>query len=142
VDIRFINNCNTQFVITKNYSAMANFHILQFIRTHAKVSVCCVFSGRVLVTASNNGYSFASRLKPTLNGGSLPTELFLLQLSSVKYLCMDRVENTVSSSTSILAFLSFAAGTCLASRCLETAVVYLFISQSLHSNRSTRYKIL
>jgi hypothetical protein len=52
---------------------------------------------------------------------------------------MDRVENTVSNSISIPACVSFAVGTCLPSRCLETALVYLLNSRSLHSNGSTRY---
>jgi hypothetical protein len=38
--------------------------------------------------------------------------------------------------------VSVAAGTCLASRCLETALLYLLISRSLHSNSSTRYNIV
>jgi hypothetical protein len=52
---------------------------------------------------------------------------------------MYRVENTVSNSTSIVASVSFAAGTCLPSLCLEAALVYLLISRSLQSNGSTRY---
>jgi hypothetical protein len=52
---------------------------------------------------------------------------------------MDRVENTVSKSTSIVSHRFVAAGTCLPCRCLEAALVYLFISRSLHSNSSTRY---
>jgi hypothetical protein len=50
--------------------------------------------------------------------------------------------NTVSSSTSIVASGSFAAGMCLPRRCLETALLYLPIWRSLHSNGSTRYNIL
>jgi hypothetical protein len=41
-----------------------------------------VFASSCLVTASNSGYSFTSGLKSSLNGGSLSTELFLLELSS------------------------------------------------------------
>jgi hypothetical protein len=52
---------------------------------------------------------------------------------------MDRVENTVCSSTSIVACVPVAAGRCLPSRCLETALVYLRISRSLHSNGPARY---
>jgi hypothetical protein len=44
-------------------------------------------------------------------------------------------------SSSILAFLSVAARTCLPSRCPETAVVYPPISQSSHSNGSTCYTV-
>jgi hypothetical protein len=49
-------------------------------------------------------------------------ELYLLQLSSLQSLCTDRVENTLSNSTSIVACVSVAAGTCLQSSCLETAI--------------------
>jgi hypothetical protein len=66
-------------------------------------------------------------------------ELFLLQLSSLQPLWTDWVENTVSSSTSIAACVFVAAGKCLPSRCLETVLVYLLISWSLHSNGSTCY---
>jgi hypothetical protein len=38
--------------------------------------------------------------------------------------------------------VSVAAGTCLQTRCLEMALVYLLISWSLLSNGSTRYNIL
>jgi hypothetical protein len=44
-------------------------------------------------------------------------------------------------SSSIVAFVSVAAGTYLPSRCSETALVYLPISPSLHSNGSTRYNM-
>jgi hypothetical protein len=57
-----------------------------------------------------------------VNGDSLPTELLLLQLSSLKPLCKDPAENTVSDSTSVVARVSVAAGTFLPSRCLVTAL--------------------
>jgi hypothetical protein len=52
-------------------------------------------------------------------GGTRPR----LQLSSLQLRCKDRVENTVSNSTSIIAFVSVAAGTCLPNSYLETNVV-------------------
>jgi hypothetical protein len=65
----------TQLVIKHNYGAITNFHTLQFSRAHAKpFPACSVFTRRLLATASNSDYS-------SLNNGSLPTELFLLQLS-------------------------------------------------------------
>jgi hypothetical protein len=103
---------------------------------------CSVFTRCFLVTASNNGYSSSSVLRFSLNGGSLQTELFFLQLSPLYLLCKDRIENTVSSSTHVVACIFFAAGTCLPSRFLEAALVYLVISRSLHSNGSTRYNNL
>jgi hypothetical protein len=62
--IRFIGHSDTQLVITLNYIAIASFHTLQ---NHA------VFTSSCLVTISNNGYSYASGLKSSLNSGSLPT---------------------------------------------------------------------
>jgi hypothetical protein len=55
----------------------------------------------------------------------------LPQLSFLYPLRTDRVENTVFNSTSIVARRFVAVGTCLLSRCLETALVYLLISRSL-----------
>jgi hypothetical protein len=79
LDVGFIDHFNTQFVITLNYSAIANLHTLQ---NHAKsFPVRGVFTSNCLVTASDYGCSSASGLKSSLNGSSLPTELFLLQLS-------------------------------------------------------------
>jgi hypothetical protein len=65
----------------------------------------------------------------------------LLQLSSLKPLCTDRVEINVSNNTSIVECVSVAAGTCLPRRCIETDLVYLLISWSLYSNGSTRYSL-
>jgi hypothetical protein len=36
LDIGFIDHFNTKLVITLNYSAMANFHTVQFTRAQAK----------------------------------------------------------------------------------------------------------
>jgi hypothetical protein len=44
-----------------------------------------------------------------------------------------------SYSTCIVACVSVAPGTCLPSRCLETTLIYLLISRSLHSKGSTCY---
>jgi hypothetical protein len=38
--------------------------------------------------------------------------------------------------------VSVDAVTCLRGRCLETALVYLLISRSLHSNGCTRYTMI
>jgi hypothetical protein len=67
-----------QAVTTNNYNTIADFHTLHITTTYTKsFPVCSVFIRRFRVTASNNGYSSASGLKSSLNGGSLPTELFL-----------------------------------------------------------------
>jgi hypothetical protein len=46
------------------------------------------------------------------------------------------------NSNSIAACVPTAMGTCLTSCCLETVLVYLLISWSLHSNSSTCYNII
>jgi hypothetical protein len=56
--IRFIEHLCTQFVTTSNCSAITNSHTLKFATVHNYVfSVCCVFTSRCLVTASNGGRS-------------------------------------------------------------------------------------
>jgi hypothetical protein len=58
--------------------------------THAKFFLArSVFTSSCLVTTSNNGYASASGLKSSLNGGSLPTELFL-SLSLILRLTVSR----------------------------------------------------
>jgi hypothetical protein len=55
-DVAFIVNFSTQLVITLNYRAIADFHILQITVTHAKsFPAHSVFTNSWLVTASNNG---------------------------------------------------------------------------------------
>jgi hypothetical protein len=67
LDIGFIDHFNTHLVITRDYSAIANFHTLQFTRAHAKsFPLRSVFTSNFLVTASINGYSSASVLKSSL----------------------------------------------------------------------------
>jgi hypothetical protein len=72
-----------QVATTNNYNTIADFHTLQISTAHAKSSqACTVFIRRFLVTSPSNDYS-SSVLKPSLNGGFLPTESFLRQLSSL-----------------------------------------------------------
>jgi hypothetical protein len=69
-----LTGCNT----------IADFHTLQITPAHAKsIPAGSVLTRRFLVTTSNNGCSLASGLKSSLNFGSLPTEQYLLQLSSL-----------------------------------------------------------
>jgi hypothetical protein len=76
LDAGFIENFNTQLIITLNYSAIANFYTLQIIREQAKsFPTRSVFTSSCLVTASNNGYSSASGLMSSLNRDSYLTEL-------------------------------------------------------------------
>jgi hypothetical protein len=63
-----------QVVTTNNYATVADFHTLQITTAHAiSFPACSVFARLFLVTISNNGYSSASVIKSSLNGGSLPT---------------------------------------------------------------------
>jgi hypothetical protein len=74
LDIGLIDHLRTQLGTTSNYSAVANVRTLQITTAHAKYyPTCYVSTGRFLVTASNSGDSSVSALKPSLNGGSLPT---------------------------------------------------------------------
>jgi hypothetical protein len=60
-----------------NNSTIAILHVLQINITHAKsFPACYIFSSRFLITASNNGDSSASALKPFLNGRSFQLHLF------------------------------------------------------------------
>jgi hypothetical protein len=69
LDIGFFGHFTTQLIITLDYSAFANLHTLQFTKAHAKsFPTRSVFTSSFLVTASNNDYSSASLLKPSLNG--------------------------------------------------------------------------
>jgi hypothetical protein len=53
-----------QVVTTNNCNTIATFHILEITTAHAKYfQACSVFTGRFLVTASNNNYFSASVLK-------------------------------------------------------------------------------
>jgi hypothetical protein len=85
--------------------------------------------------ASNKGYSSPSEIKSSLNHGSLQTD-YLAPIVLLYLLCMDQVENPISNSTTIVEHRFVAVEICLLSRCLETALVYLWL---LHSNGSTCY---
>jgi hypothetical protein len=77
LDIGFIDHFNTRLVTIFNYSSITNFHTLQITKSNAKsFPACGAFTSIFLVTASNNGYSSASRLMFSLYGGPLPTLTF------------------------------------------------------------------
>jgi hypothetical protein len=77
LDVGFTDHFTTQLEITLNYSAIADLLTSQITVTHAKSFLAHnVFTSSCLATASNNGYSSASGLSSSSNGGSLPTELF------------------------------------------------------------------
>jgi hypothetical protein len=97
LDIGIVDHFNTQLIITLNYSVIADLHTLQITVTHTLVfSVCYyTFPG----TASNSGYSLTSRLKSSLNDGSLPTVNSCSSCSPYN----PSARTTVSNSTSNVA---------------------------------------
>jgi hypothetical protein len=67
-------------VTTNNYNIIADLYTLQIATAHTKsFPACIVVTKRFLVTAYNNGYFSVCMLKSSLDGGSLPAEIFLLQ---------------------------------------------------------------
>jgi hypothetical protein len=137
LDIGFVDHFNTQFVSTLNYSTITNFHILQITAAHAKsFPACSVFTSSCLVTASNNDYSSASGLKSSLIGCSLQTAYSCSSCPPYNSSARTTVEDTISDSNSPpLLHIDCCHGNLFVyDRCLETALVYLLISWSLHSN--------
>jgi hypothetical protein len=79
LEIRFIDRLYTQFGTISNYSATADLYNSQIITQLSKsFPACCVLTSRSLV--SNSGDSWASALKSSLKGGSLPLAFFLYRL--------------------------------------------------------------
>jgi hypothetical protein len=74
LEIGFIGHFSTRLVTTLNYRAIADLHTLKITTAHAFFSVCCVFTIRSLVTATNSGDSWATALTSLLSG-EYPTNL-------------------------------------------------------------------
>jgi hypothetical protein len=78
-----------QIVITINYSAVANSHALQFTIARTKHSVCCIFTGCRLLTASNIVKSSAFLFTSLLAGDYLTIKSFIQlspRLTAISYL--------------------------------------------------------
>jgi hypothetical protein len=118
----YIDHLYTRLGTTSNYNATAKLHNSQMTTAPFKsFPACCIFTSRFLVTASNSGNSSASRAQ-VLSERRLPSNCLSFprkfpyrtnSVASVVFLitlCTDRVENTVSNSTAIIACLSVAAG--------------------------------
>jgi hypothetical protein len=119
LDTEFIEHFNTQLAITFNYSAIADFHALPIIPAHAKsFPACSVFTIRLLVTASNNGYSSASVLKSSLNGDSLPTTYSYSSCPPYNPSVRITVGTSVSNNSSIVVHGNLF----ICDRCPETAL--------------------
>jgi hypothetical protein len=94
---------STPLITTVNYSAIANFHNLQFIWAHAlSFPAHSVFTSSCLVTTPNNDYFSASVLKSSLNDGSLPTLQSCSNCPPYNISAEIIAEDTVSKSTSIV----------------------------------------
>jgi hypothetical protein len=67
LEIGFIDHFNTRLVTTLNYSAIADFNILQITTAHAKsFQSAAVPTSRSLVTASNSGDPSTAPTKSSL----------------------------------------------------------------------------
>jgi hypothetical protein len=140
----FIDHLYTQLGTTLNYSATANLNDSQITTAPAKAfPACCIFTSRSLTTASSSGDSSVLRAQvllsqPPVQNSTQLTELWrhffsasLLQSSTgldapVLFFISPRRgprrEHPISNSKSIVACVFVSAGTCLPSRCSETAV--------------------
>jgi hypothetical protein len=115
---RFTDHLYTRLGTTSNYSATANLHGSQI------ATACCVFNSRSLATASNIGDSSASRAQipssqPPLQNS---TELIAPTLQAIT-----SRHGPHRKRSSIVAFVSVGAGTCLPSRYPETGCIMPFI---------------
>jgi hypothetical protein len=82
LDIGFTDHLYAQLGTTNNCSAIANLHILQINRGHAKYfPTFHDFTSHSRITASNSRSFSAFVLKSSLNGGSVPTVSFLYKSS-------------------------------------------------------------
>jgi hypothetical protein len=140
----FIDHVYTRIGTTSSYSATAYLHNSQITTASARpFQAFCVFISSSLTTASNSRDSSASRAHSLRYRTHLSTDSNWLltgspQLSSLQPLCMDRVENIVSNSNSIVVFLFVAAGTCLPTSCLDRGCITPLFIRILHSNVCTR----
>jgi hypothetical protein len=133
---------HSRLVSASNYSEIAILHNSQFTTAPAKLfSTCCVFTSLSLATASNSGGSSASRAQVHSSQSNVQNWLGRPKCPPYNPLAQTMQKHPVSKSTSIVARRFIAAGTCLPSRCTETAPIYPTISRPLHSNSSTLYSI-
>jgi hypothetical protein len=133
----FIDQLYTRLVSTSNYSATANLHNSQITTAPAKplssLSSPAVPWQRPLTVQILQLHELKSSLH------RLP---YRTKLEPCPLFITSRHGPHRKHTSSIVAFGSVAAGTCLSSRCPETALVYPPISWSLQSNGSTRHNII
>jgi hypothetical protein len=131
----FIEYLYTQHGTTSTYNATVELHTFHITTALAKqIRACSVFTSRSLTTASSNGNSSASRPQVlssqppmqntaayrTLYGAQLPVNTTKLT-APTDLIIISRHGPHRKHRSSIVAFKSVAAGTCLSSCCLKTA---------------------
>jgi hypothetical protein len=101
----FIDHLYARPGTTSNYRATANLHSSQIIIA----TTCCVFTSRSLATASNSGSSSTSRAR------FLPSQSRVQNSSEIAspLLVTSRHGSRRQHRSSIVAFVSVTAGTCL-----------------------------
>jgi hypothetical protein len=124
---------------TSNYSATANLHNSQITTAPDKPFPACYLHQPLPGKGSKSGDSSASCAE--VLSSQTPVQNWLVRTNCLQYNSSARTtwKHPVSNSTSIVARRYVYAGTCLPSSFPETALVYLPISRSLHSNGFTRY---
>jgi hypothetical protein len=119
-----------QIVNTNHNDTIANFYSLQIITAHAKsFQSAAVSTIRCLVTASNSEDSSTTPSKSSLH--KFPYDrILIIDLSRLKYLGTDCVENTVHCFT-----LTVSVGTCLFAKALPSnGCVYMRVKNVLPSS--------
>jgi hypothetical protein len=124
---RFIDHL--QVVTTNNYNTIAISTIYSSLEHTVQCSQSVI--RRFLVTA------------PTMAISLAPAQVLSSQTDCLPYNSSARPmqKHPISNSTSIIARRFVAVGTCLPSRCPETALIHPLVSRSLHGNGSTHYSM-
>jgi hypothetical protein len=125
-------------------SATANLHNSQITTAPAKPFPACVFTSRSLATALTVVIIKLHALKFSLYRLLYRTDLvapIVLKITPGTDHVKTQLFHCCSPTVALLRICCLATGTCLLSRCSETALVYPPTSRSLYSNGSTRYSI-
>jgi hypothetical protein len=131
----FTENLYTQLGITSNYRATANLHNSQITTAPAKrFPDCCAFTSRSLATAFKSGDSSTSRAQIL---SSQPSAQNSTELTAPTVLVItSRHGQHRKHSSSIVAFVSVAAGTCLPNCCPEMGCATPFVKNLLPYQRA------
>jgi hypothetical protein len=119
----FIDHLYTQFGTISNYSTIAYLHNSQITTAPSKpFPACCVFISHSLATASNKGESSASCAQVLSSQPPMQNSTKLIAPTVLVVTSRHRPHRKHCSSIAASVFV--AIGTCLPSRCLETAAVF------------------